>query len=199
MNARNDDFNYWLAHELGHCYTLHVLQGQAGEDFAERFAQELLFPLEAAAEALSVITSHPQPREQASRYAGLHEMSVVTVIKQLDRVARMLGQEPTGLENKKFWVSWRSSRSLVPTVTESLFGLDELSTAEYVFKCEDYFKTPVFRALAQWQRTVGGSSPAFIANALNIDLGLALDLSHFLFKELHESPMELASSLKRRS
>lgn len=198
LNARNDDFNYWLAHELGHCYTLHTLQGEPGEEFAEHFARELLFPLEAAAEALPSITSYPQPREQASRYAGLHEMSVVTVVKQLDRAAKMLGQKPTGLQDRKFWASWNATRNLMPTVTESVFGVDELSTAEYVLKCEGYFKTPVFRALAQWQRNEGGRSPAFISNALNIDLGLALDLSHFLM-ELHQSPTELAGSPKSRS
>lgn len=197
LNARNDDFNYWLAHELGHCYTLHALQGQDGEDFAERFAQELLFPMEAAVEALALITSHPQPREAASRYAGRHELSVVTVVKQLDRAAEILGQPPTGLVDKRFWVSWRSTRALVPTVTESVFGLSEMSTAEYVIKSEDHFKTPVFRALAQWQRSEGGRSPAFIANALNVELGLALDLSHFLL-ELHEPVMELTGSSKSR-
>lgn len=198
LNSRNDDFNYWLAHELGHCYTLHALQGQEGENFAERFAQELLFPVEAAAEALPLITSHPQPREAANLYAGRHELSVVTVAKQLDRAAKLLGQEPTGLVDKKFWVSWRSTRALVPTVTESVFGLRDMSTAEYVLKSEDYFKTPVFRALAQWQRSEGGRSPAFIANALNVDLGLAIDLSQFLL-ELHEPAIALTGSPKSRS
>lgn len=39
VGCRLDDFSYWLAHELGHCLTLHALTGDAGERFAELFAQ----------------------------------------------------------------------------------------------------------------------------------------------------------------
>ncbi|MVW64328.1 helix-turn-helix domain-containing protein [Massilia sp. NEAU-DD11] len=180
INAKNDDFNYWLAHELGHCYTLHSLQGDDGEQFAERFAQELLFPLEAAREALSAICSAPSPREQANWYAGKYEISVVTVVKQADRAAEIAEIAPTGLQTKSFWSSWSAARHSVPTVAQVLFGHETLSTSDYVIKCEQEFKTPIFRTLAKWQRQEGGRSPAFIAGALNVELGLAFELSHFL-------------------
>jgi transcriptional regulator with XRE-family HTH domain/Zn-dependent peptidase ImmA (M78 family) len=180
LNAKNDDFNYWLAHELGHCYTLHTLQGDDGELFAERFAQELLFPLEVAAEALAVIRAGPGPRERANWYAGKYEISIVTVLKQADRAAEIEGQAPTGIQTKSFWASWNSTRRLMPTVTQALFGQDSLTAAEYVMKCEHEFNTPIFRTLAKWQHCEGGRSPAFISGALNIELGLALELSHFL-------------------
>lgn len=38
--------------------------------------------------------------------------------------------------------------------------------------------TPVFKAFAQWQRSEGGRSPAFIAAALNMGLGDSIELSH---------------------
>ncbi|MFX7029253.1 hypothetical protein ABTH93_20150, partial [Acinetobacter baumannii] len=51
LHACIGTFNAWLAHELGHCYTLHRLAADEGELFAERFAQALLFPPAAAARA----------------------------------------------------------------------------------------------------------------------------------------------------
>ncbi len=194
LNAHNDDFNYWLAHELGHCYTLHALQGDAGEEFAERFAQELLFPYEVAVDAYAGITSGKSPKEQANWYAGTYGTSIVTVIRQADRVAKSLGENPTGIESPKFWAEWKANRKFVPSIVDVLFGSDKLSAEEYIIKSEVEFKTPVFRALAQWQVMEGGRSPAFISSALNIDLGQAVELSHALLK-LHSLPRKSADSL----
>lgn len=180
LNARDDDFNYWLAHELGHCYTLHKLQGDDGETFAEKFAQELLFPLEAASDALAVISSDPTPRERANWFAGKYEVSVVTIIKQADAAAALKNLPATGLATRSFWASWKTSRHLVPTLTDTFFGKESLSAAEYVLKCEDEYKTPIFRALSKWQHANEGRSPAFIAGALNIEINQAFELSHFL-------------------
>lgn len=187
LNARNDDFNYWLAHELAHCYSLHALQGDDGENFAERFAQELLFPHEAAAEALDSISKSALPLEQAKRIADAFDISVVTVIRQADRAARDLEMPITGLENKDFWHEWNESRQLVPTVAYSLFGHNSLEISDYVESSEKYFKTPIFKAISQWQLNEGGRSPSFISSALNIDLGQAYDLSHILMRRMAHS------------
>lgn len=182
LNAKDDDFNYWLAHELGHCYSLHILRDNDGERFSERFAQELLFPLEVAKHALNDVQSNAAPKERAAWYAGKFDISVVTVVKQLDKAAASLGQAATGLDTPAFWQAWSTNRQNVPTVAEQMFGVSELSTEEYVLKSEEAFDTPVFRALAQWQVQEGGRSPAFIAAALNIELNVAFELSHFLVK-----------------
>ncbi|MBW8370365.1 MAG: helix-turn-helix domain-containing protein [Thiobacillus sp.] len=193
LNSRDDDFNYWLAHELGHCYSLHALQGAEGEAFAERFAQELLFPMEVAVDALCAITSDSQRKERATWYAGSYGISVVTVFSQADRAARVHKKEPTGLNTRAFWADWQTNRVRVPTVVESTFGVKELSAEEYVLKSEDEFSTPVFRALAQWQVAEGGRDPSFIASALNIGIGQAQELSHLLMR-LHSSSGEPGAS-----
>lgn len=182
LNAKNDDFNYWLAHELGHCYTLHHLQGDDGEQFAERFAQELLFPVAAAKDALEKIRNSDQPLKQAHLIADAFGISVVTVIRQADKAARLLGIESTSLETESFWAEWEGMRHLVPTVAYSLFGSSNLSVADYVDRAESYFDTSIFHALARWQHQEGGRSPAFIAAALNVDLVHAFELSHVLSK-----------------
>ena len=180
LNARIDDFNYWLAHELAHTFSLHALQNEEGELFAEKFAQELLFPHEAAEAALDAVINSDSPMAEAERYAKAYNISVVTVIRQLDRVALSAGRPCTGLETRDFWDKWNASRGDIPTVTHSLFGIEKLSVQEYVEKCEEKFKTPIFKALGAWQRIEGGRSPSFVAATLNIGLTDAIELSHFL-------------------
>lgn len=177
LNAKTDDFNYWLAHELGHCYSLHLLQDTVGEEFAESFARELLFPLKAAHQVLDDVLSNSSPSTRVAWYAGKYDISVVTVIKQLDKAAESLGRGPTGLASEKFWANWSKGRKSIQTVAEQMFGTAELTTEEYIQNAERVFRTPVFKALAQLQLQEGGRLPAFIAAVLNIDIGAAQDIS----------------------
>lgn len=119
IGCRLSDFGYWLAHELGHCLTLHALAGQAGEEFAELFARGLL-----------------SLNRKGSTVAG-------------------------------------SKRS----VADELFGTAKPSMSDLVIKGEEIFDTPVFRAMARWQKSEGGRSPAFVAATLNIKLGDAIELA----------------------
>ncbi|MDB5824753.1 MAG: helix-turn-helix family protein [Herminiimonas sp.] len=194
LNAKNDDFNYWLAHELGHCYSLHALQGDDGESFAERFAQELLFPHEASLEALGDIANSASPLERAVDLASAYDISVVTVIRQSDRAAKATGKPLTGLENDDFWTRWNATRTSVPTVGLALFGSESLSCEEYVVRCEKTFGTPIFKAIASRQHHEGWS-PSFISSALNIGLEQAVDLSRVLMT-LHPLQSEGAPSPK---
>ncbi len=188
LNARNDDFNYWLTHELAHCYTLHAMSGDDGETFAARFAQELLFPHDAAVEAMDEFSAHEDPMVCARYLADAYNISIVTVIKQVERTAGLLGREIEGLQNEQFWSDWYETRTLVPTVAHALFGTRHTSVEAYVENSEEIFKTPIFKAIASWQHQEGGRSPAFIAAALNIALEEAIDLSHLLMKRYpHQS------------
>lgn len=177
LNAKSDDFNYWLAHELGHCYSLHAISGEEGEAFAERFAQELLFPHEASVRAIDEIYSHSQPLDWAKSLAQAYNISVVTVIKQVELTAKTLNKEVPSLQTEEFWQEWKSKRETVPTVARTLFVDENLQVEKYIQLCEDFFKTPVFEAISQWQLKEEGRSPAFISSVLNIGLEEAIELS----------------------
>ncbi|OWQ90300.1 hypothetical protein CDN99_13085 [Roseateles aquatilis] len=116
-----DDARYWLAHELAHCLTLHALQGEAAEAFAERFAHQLLLGPSA--------TSSRTLAEACLGHAG-----------------------PAGL-----------------------------SSLADITKAESVFGTPIFKALAAFQRAEGGRAPSFIASTLNISVQAANELSHTLW------------------
>lgn len=181
MGCRLDDFSYWLAHEFGHCLTLHALQGDDGEAFAERFAQQLLFPDELAKQALAQIRESLEPLAVASWYAGTYGLSIVAVVKASDRVAEAAGEKNTGLATGAFYGNWKLSRKTTPTAAKELFGTESPTPMEFIVKSEQLFRTPVFHAMARWQRDEGGRSPKFIAAAFNLRLGDAVALSYALW------------------
>lgn len=181
LGCRQDDFKYWLAHEYGHCLTLHALQGDQGEEFAEKFAQHLLFPDELASQALSDIRAAKTRTEAlaaAAWFAGKYDISVITVVRAADRIAQLRGEKETGLATRQFYAGWKAQRKSAPTMATVLFGSDKPSAVEFVKGSEKLFRTPVFEALHAWQEANGGRSPAFIASAFNVGLGQAIELSN---------------------
>ncbi|MDP3651663.1 MAG: helix-turn-helix transcriptional regulator [Rhodoferax sp.] len=181
MGCRLDDFSYWLAHEFGHCLTLHALRGQEGETFAEQFAQQLLFPDIVAKHALAEIRVSPSPLSIASRFAGSYGVSVVAVVKAADRVAEAAGEKKTDLATGSFFGQWKRSSKTALTAAQELFGTSTPSPVEFIVKSEQLFRTPIFRAMARWQRDEGGRNPAFISAAFNLNMGDAVAMSYALW------------------
>ncbi|MDB5999268.1 MAG: helix-turn-helix domain protein [Rhizobacter sp.] len=182
MGCRLDDFSYWLAHEFGHCLTLHRLQGDDGEQFAERFAQQLLFPDALASQTSEAMAASSDPLAMAIETAGIYGVSIVTVVKAVDRAAQSAGKPVTGLATRQFYAQWQRSRKTAATAADALFGVKTPAPLDFILKSEQLFHTPVFRAMARWQRAEGGRSPAFIAAAFNLSLAEALKLSHALWE-----------------
>jgi transcriptional regulator with XRE-family HTH domain len=182
LGCKQDDYKYWLAHEYGHCLTLHALSEDDGEKFAEAFAQHLLFPLEAAQECLEAIQKSARPMQEAEKFAARHDISIVTVVKAVDRLSTQMYGKETELASRSFWAAWSVNRSKVPSMALGLFGTDTPTSQDYISKVEAAYGTPVFKALAEFQRAEGGRNPAFIANALKIGLGNAVGLSYTLWQ-----------------
>ena len=182
VGCRLDDFSYWLAHEFGHCLTLHTLTGDEGEEFAELFARALLFPKELARKALEDIrsTEAGERMNLVRWYAAKFGVSMVTVMRLADKVARLDGVEPTGLESPDFYAEWKKDETSALTASDEVFGTKKPSMSDLVVKGEAVFGTPIFRALARWQKSEGGRSPAFVAASLNLKLGDAVELANAL-------------------
>jgi transcriptional regulator with XRE-family HTH domain/Zn-dependent peptidase ImmA (M78 family) len=181
LGCRLDDFSYWLAHEFGHCLTLHSLQGDEGEAFAEQFAQQLLFPDALAVHTLQQIRASKTPEAIAHRVAGTYSVSVVAVVKAMDRVAVAAGQAATGIATGPFYGKWKRDGLTALTAAQELFGTQTPAPAEYIIKSEQLFRTPIFRAMAKLQHAEGGRNPAFIASAFNLSIGNALPMSYALW------------------
>lgn len=182
LGCKQDDYKYWLAHEYGHCLTLHGLSEEDGETFAEAFAQHLVFPQEVAYDCLEAVRKTDQKMQVAEEYATRFGISIVTVLKAVDRLSKRIHGTETSLLNPAFWARWSATRSKVPSMSQVVFGTDTPSQKDYVLKAEAQYKTPIFQALADFQRAEGGRNPAFIASALKIGLGDAVALSHILWQ-----------------
>lgn len=185
LGCRQDDFKYWLAHEYGHCLTLHALQGNNGEIFAEKFAQYLLFPDDLASQCLARMKDTSDRLAVATWYAGHYDISVVTVVRAVQRVAEACGESFEKLDTQEFFDRWKANRDQVPTVALKYFGTDKPTSMEYIVRAEEIFRTPIFKALAGFQCAQGGRSPAFLAATLNIGLADAVELSHALWTRAH--------------
>lgn len=181
LNTRNDEFNYLLAHQLGHCYAQHALAGDAASRFAHSFAQELLFPHDTAREALDLILASAAPAQQAEAIAAAYGISALSVIGQADRVAPACGRSETGLDTAQWRAQWDVSGAMVPDAALALFGSASLRLEACLDQAEQLFGTPVFQALATWQQREAGRAAGFIASILQIELESALALSHMLY------------------
>lgn len=181
LGCRKDDYKYWLAHEYGHCLTMHALNEEDGEVFAEKFAQQLVFPDEVAHDCLEAVRSF-NGVTVVKEYADKYGISVITVLRAVDRLSEQLYGDKTGLGTQGFYAAWNATRKNVQTMSEVLFGSNTPSQVDYVIKAEAAYKTPVFKAIQGFQEAEGGRNPAFIASALNLGLGDALSLSHVLWE-----------------
>lgn len=181
LGCRSDDYKYWLAHEYGHCLTMHALSEEDGEVFAEKFAQQLVFPDEVAHECLEKVRHGLDGLTTIKEYAEKYGVSVITVIRAVDRLSEQLHGKKTGMETPGFYVAWTKNRINIPTMTSLVFGTDTPSQASYVTRSEEVYKTPVFKAIRSFQEAEGGRNPAFIASVLNLGIGDALSLSHVLW------------------
>jgi transcriptional regulator with XRE-family HTH domain len=181
LGCKQDDYKYWLAHEYGHCLTLHSMSDEDGETFAEKFAQHLVFPDEVAHECLEAIRANGNSPSGVKSYATKYDISTVTVIKAVDRLSLQLYGEVTGL-SKKIFSAWSATRKYVPSMAKVHFGTDTPKHPDYVAIAEKAYKTPVFSAIQAFQEADGGRNPAFIASVLNVGLGDALSLSYVLWE-----------------
>lgn len=182
LGCKKDDYKYWLAHEYGHCLTMHALSEEDGEIFAERFAQQLVFPDEVAHECLEKVRSKDNDLTVIREYAKKYDISIITVLRAVDRLSDQLYGKKTGMDNQGFYISWNRDRINIPTMTKLLFDTDAPSQKMYVTKTEEAYKTTIFKAIQSFQEIEGGRNPAFIASVLNIGIGDALSLSHVLWE-----------------
>jgi transcriptional regulator with XRE-family HTH domain len=188
LNCRYDDFKFWLAHELGHCYSLHALRGTEGETFAERFAATLLFPHDAAAEAYKRIAGSAASKfARACGIADRFDISPITVVREIESFAKTARVPSTNLDSPRLYNHCRLLGATVGTVARDLFDTDTPSARDYISISRAIFGTSFFDALAKFQRDVG-KSPALIASVLNVGIADALAIS----KALDEP--EMASS-----
>jgi len=166
LDSKIMDFKFWMAHELAHVKTPN-LQGQAGEDFADMFASELLFPLSIAERFVEPLRRLPGPGAVVSRVQDIASefvISPITVLSQINRAAELFGKEQLDINIHAATTNFNKQ---FHDVDEILFGTQRPTPANYLRICEETFQTPFFSALQQYVREQDKDA-SFVQRVMNI-------------------------------
>ena len=159
LDSNAIDFNFWMAHELGHSLAPSMEEDDS-EAFADAFAQAFLYPESAAREIRSELEARPTIGARINRIrdeAASRTISPWTVRKavQLYEAEHDLPRVDLGLD-RAFGGAVSNFGKGYRTMSEALFKDRAPSPAEFVAKCREFFHTPFFDALAAYCRAESG-------------------------------------------
>jgi transcriptional regulator with XRE-family HTH domain len=179
LDSNAVDFKFWMAHALGHSLAPD-LGGEPGEDFADHFAQALLFPEPQAAKLraeLQRIGSVTARLARIQNEAHKHVISPWTMRRALEDYEQAHGLAKTDLgEAGRFMAALVKFVKAFPTISEHLFKQSPPKPAQYTAVARSVFKSPFFEALAGFCKVEAGAEH-FIHRVLGVSLADAKALS----------------------
>lgn len=175
LDSELHDFKFWMAHELGHVWSVSLLENKdidAAEDFADGFAGALLFPRAAAKEWLAPYHRAKTPKGrvrvllEAAREYVLSPFSVYTELEKLAGAASLAFES---LDPRLLHAEISSFNAGFKTISEILFDGHKPSADHYMRKSMETFSTPVFKALGECNQRES-LSESVISRMLDIPL-----------------------------
>ncbi|MDD2711256.1 MAG: helix-turn-helix transcriptional regulator [Verrucomicrobiae bacterium] len=181
LDSNAVDFKFWMAHELGHSLAPD-LDGETGEDFADQFAQALLFSENHAAKLrpdLANIGNVGARIARVRKEADKHIISPYTIRRALQAYeqARNLSKTHLG-EMTVFMASTTNFAKGYKTVAQTFFK-ETPKPREYVAAARSHFNSLFFDALAEFCKREEGADH-FIHRVLGVSLADARALSREL-------------------
>lgn len=169
LDANACDFNFWMSHELAHVFTPELAETDEGEDFADAFAQALLFP-EACAAKLYERVSGKEPGTVINTIKSAatdHTISPYTVFKSLNAYAGANGHPD--FAKLKIYGAVKNFEKSFPDLTTILFGTDHPKPVDYIKITTDAFETVFFDVLRAYLHDTP-HGPGWLSEALEISL-----------------------------
>jgi len=170
LDSNLHDFKFWMAHELGHVLSPSLV-GDNAEDFADIFAQALLFPEMQAKKAYMSLNSLRSTRSKIReiiRLADSLTISPITVYKAINDYAAAFGLLELNLEPGIYATTTNFNKNY-PNVSEILFDGKPCSAADYIKKTKELFGSPFFEALRVYL-SENEKSGGFIQSILNCSI-----------------------------
>lgn len=170
LDSNIHDFKFWMAHELGHVYAPKLCE-DAGEDFADAFAQTLLFPEASARTVHDDLRKIRGKGARINRIKGIAQdygISPTTVNLALERYARERGVEAVDV-GKDIYAAAMNFNKEFRTVSEILFPQIPPSAKQYISVCREAFQSPFFDALQRYVRSTNVSA-GFVETVLQLPL-----------------------------
>jgi transcriptional regulator with XRE-family HTH domain len=180
LDSKFHDFMFWMAHELGHAYAPDLMSDEA-EDFADLFAQLLLFPPASTKKIHDQLVGKPQDMQwklildEASR----RNISFYTIIKTLRRYAEMETVEKIDFTEDDISTHFDALNANAPTVAGHLFKGETPTPKDYIATAEKAFHTPFFKALKLLNKSQS-LSEHFLTHVMNVPLADAKAIAETL-------------------
>lgn len=179
LDSNGIDFKFWMAHELGHALAP-TLTGEAGEDFADAFAQALLFPDDGAArlrEKILLLAEVTRRVHVVHDEAKKHLISPYTMRMAIEAYEKAKGLDSLDLGGVgPFMGAVKKLSKGFKTLTQALFGKDKPEPAVYAAAGQKVFSSPFFDALASFCKAEQGAEH-FIHQVLGLPLADAKALA----------------------
>jgi transcriptional regulator with XRE-family HTH domain len=170
LDSNIHDFKFWMAHELGHVI-VPALTGETAEDFADGFAQALLFPQEQAAEAYNSLKRLRSTRTRVSTIIRLAEsltISPITIYKAINDYAAESGLDAFNLEPDVYAASTNLNKKYA-NVSNIINNGKPFSARQYVNMTRKLFRSPFFKSLKIYI-SENDKSAGFIQSVLDISI-----------------------------
>ncbi len=170
LDSNIHDFNFWMAHELGHVHAPDLHDDEA-EGFADAFAQALLFPEKCAKPAYEKVR---QVRGRGARINCMKDIarrfgiSPTTINFALEKYASGCSLDRVDVGDDIHAASTNFNKEF-PSVSKILFQQVPPSPKEYIAAAREEFKTPFFNALQQYMRQTNVST-GFLETVLQLPL-----------------------------
>ncbi len=179
LDSSTVDFKFWMAHELGHSLAPHLMN-DVGEDFADAFAQAVLFPESEAVklrEALQAIRSVGARITRIRNEAKRHVISPYTIRRSIEALEGAYGLSRTylGDAGMSFGAVVNFAKSY-PTVAQAVLKRLPPEPKAYAAVAREEFGSPFFEALAGFCRNEVGAEH-FIHQVLGASLADAKALA----------------------
>jgi transcriptional regulator with XRE-family HTH domain len=176
LDTRLEDFKFWMAHELAHIYTPELAGKEEGEDFADAFADALLFP---QALAQAAYAEARRARSEAGqikvlqRFAGEHGISLFSVFCEVRRYAQAQALPPLMCRETAVHAVRTGQRGAL--VSEQLFSPLPPAPDKYIAATQNTFRSEFFAALQRMLKSQG-TGAGYLRQMMDIPLQDAMAL-----------------------
>jgi transcriptional regulator with XRE-family HTH domain len=175
LDTHQEDFKFWMAHELAHVFTPDLAGKNEGEDFADAFAGALLFPKAVAQKTYEEASTGNKTAEKKllEAQAQAYGISLYSVFSEVNRYAKSQGL--TLLKHTDAQIHAIRTMQRGGTVSETLFAPVPAEPSAYVAAVKNVFRSSFFESLQRMIKSKQ-TGPGYIQQVMDIPMQDAIAL-----------------------
>lgn len=170
LDTHEEDFKFWMAHELAHVYTPELAGSLEGEDFADAFAGALLFPRELAHEAYSKAVNKKSIADQINVFISFavdHEISLYSIYCEVRNYAEAHNLPQLNISSTDIHQIRNIAKGVL--ISEAIFSPGEPDAKRYMALACSIFKSSFFDSLKRMFKEYG-TGAGYIQQLLDVSI-----------------------------